>query len=87
MYHGKTSSNRVDRVQTRALRILHNDFRLPFEVLLTRTDEQKVHTKNFQKSMLQIYKYLSEENPSFIWKFFEKKDVKYELRTKIYCKH
>ena len=38
-YHGKTSSNRVNRVQKRALRILHNDFSLPFEVLLTRTDE------------------------------------------------
>ena len=66
----------------RALRILHNDFSLPFEVLLTRTDERKVHIKNLQKLMLQIYKCQSEENPSFMWKFFEKRDVKYELRTK-----
>ena len=49
MYHGKTSSNWVDCVQKRALRILHNDFSLPFEVFLTRTDERKVHIKNFQK--------------------------------------
>ena len=82
MYHGKTSSNRADRVHKRALRILHNDFSLPFEVLLTRTDERKVHIKNLQKLMLQIYKCQSEENPSFMWKFFEKRDVKYELRTK-----
>ena len=82
MYHGKTSSNRVDRVQKRALRTLHNDFSLPFEVLLTRTDEQKVRIKNLQKLMLQICKSQSEENPSFMWKFFEKRDVKYELRTK-----
>ena len=79
MYHGKTSSNRAGRVQKRALRILHNDFSLPFEVLLTRTDERKVHIKNLQKLMLQIYKCQSEENPSFMWKFFEKRDVKYEL--------
>ena len=31
--------------------------------------------------MLQSYKYLSEENRSFMWKFFEKGDMKYELRT------
>ena len=73
---------RVDRVQKRALRILHNDFSLPFEVLLTRTDERKVHIKYLQKLMLHIYKCQSEENPSFMWKFFEKRDVKYELRTK-----
>ena len=42
MYHGKTSSNQIDRVQKRALRILHNDFNLPFEVLQTRTDETKL---------------------------------------------
>ena len=77
------SSNRVDRVQKRALRILHTDFSLPFAVLLTRADEQKVHIKNLQKLMLQIYKCQSEENPSFMWKFFEKRDVKYKLRTKI----
>ena len=82
MYHGRTSSYRVDRIQKRALRILFNDFSLPFEVLLTRTDERKGHIKNLQKSMLQIYKCQLEENPSFMWKFFKKRDVKYELRTK-----
>ena len=66
----------------RALRILHNDFSLPFEILLTRRDERKVHTKNLQKLMIQIYKCLSEENPLFMWEFFKKEDVKYELRTK-----
>ena len=32
--------------------------------------------------MLQIYKCQSEENLSFMCKFFQKRDVKYELRTK-----
>ena len=50
-------------------------------VLLTKIDERKVHTKNLQKLMLQMYKCLSGENRSFVWKFFEKRDMKYELRT------
>ena len=82
IYHGKTSSNQVDRVQKRALRILHNDFNTQFEVLLEITDERKVHTKNLQKLMLQIFKCFSEENPSFMWTFFERKHIKYELRSK-----
>ena len=32
--------------------------------------------------MLQIYWCLFEENPSFMLKFFEKRDMKYELRAK-----
>ena len=66
----------------RALRILHNDFNMQFEVLLKRTDEQRVHTKNLQKLMLQIFKCLSGENPSFMWTFFERKHLTYELRNK-----
>ncbi len=82
MYHGKTSNNQVNRVQKRALRILHNDFNMQFEILLERTGERKIHRKNLQKLMLQIFKCLSEENPSFMWTFFERKHLKYELRTK-----
>ena len=82
MYQGKTSNSQVDRVQKRALRILHNDFNTQFAVLLEITDERKVHAKNLQKLMLQIFKCLSEENPSFMWTFFERKHTKYELRTK-----
>ena len=81
MYHRKTSNNQVGRIQTRALRILHNDVNTQFEVLLEITDEQKVHTKNLQKLMPQIFKCLSEENPSFMWTFFERKHLKYESRT------
>ena len=73
MYLGKASSNRVDRVQKKALRILQNDFSMSFEVILTRTDERKVHTKILQKLVLQICKCPSEESPSFKWNFFEKR--------------
>ena len=43
---------------------------------------KKGHTKNLQKLMLHIFKCLSEEKSSFIWTFFERKHIKYELRTK-----
>ena len=55
---------------------------MPFEELLISTDERKVHTKNLQKLMLQICKCLSEENTSLMRKFFEKRGMKYDLRTK-----
>ena len=81
MYHGKTSNNRVDRVQSRALRILHNDFKIPYKALLERANDRKIRIKNLQKLMLQIFQCLSKEGPSFMWTFFERKHIKYELRT------
>jgi len=35
--------------------------------------------------MLQICNCLTEENQSFMWKFFEKREMKYELQTKYLC--
>ena len=43
MYHVRTSSNQIDSVLRWALRILHNDFNMLFEVLITRTGERKGH--------------------------------------------
>ena len=54
MYHGKTSNNCVDCVQEMALRILHNDFNMSLEALLTGTDEQTVHSKNMQTLIIFI---------------------------------
>ena len=78
MFHGKTSSNWVDLVQKRAVRILHNDFNICHLKYFLQEEMNEVHTKNLQKLVLQIYKCLSAENPSFVWKFFEKRDMKYE---------
>ena len=55
---------------------------MPFKVRLERRDEGKVHKRNLQKLMLEIFKFRSEENPSFMWTFFEMKSIDYELRTK-----
>ena len=53
-----------------------------FEILPEGTDEQKFQTKHLQNLMLQIFKCLSKQNPSFMWTFFERMVVKYELQTK-----
>ena len=73
MYHGKTLNNRVDRVQSRSLRILHIDFNIPYEVLLERIDERKVHIKKLQNLMLLIFQCLTKESPSFMRTLFERK--------------
>ena len=81
MFCGKTASREIDRIHKRALRLVLNDFDSPFETLLCKANECTVHQRNLQKLMLEIYKCLHFENPSFMWEFFEKKDLTYNLRT------
>ena len=49
--------------------------------LFERTNNGKVHIKNLQKLLLPIFKCLSKEGPSFVWTFFERMHINYELRT------
>ena len=81
MFCVKTASKEIDRIHKRALRLVLNDFDSPFETLLRKANECTVHQRNLQKLMLEIYKCLHFENPSFMWEFFEEKDLTYNLRT------
>ena len=77
-----TQSHRINRVHKRALRIMWQDIAAPFAELLARGSECTIHIRNLQKLMLEIYKCLNSENPSFMWNIFQTKDVAYNLRTK-----
>ena len=41
----------------------------------------KVHKNNLQMIMIEIYKTINHLNPAYMWKFFIKKDVPYNLRS------
>ncbi len=82
MFCGKDANAAINRVHKRALRIMWEDFAAPFAELLARGSECAIHTRNLQKLMLEIYKCLNSENPSFMWNIFQAKDVAYNLRTK-----
>ena len=77
----KTSNHQVDHVKKE-----HYEFCVMTSVCslknLLKERMNKKSTKNLQTLMLQICKCLSQENPSVMWTFFDRKDVKFELRTK-----
>ncbi len=61
--------------------MLLNDFDSSFEELLHRNKEVTIHIKNLQKLMLEVYKCVTSGKPSFLWEFFDKKIIPYNLRT------
>ena len=73
IFCGKTQNKEIDRVHKRALRILLNDYTSSFDELLQKIDGNKVHVKNLQNLIIEIYKCLSCQNPSFMWDSFSER--------------
>ena len=86
LFCSKTANNDINRTHKRALRILYRDYESSFEELIERDNTKTIHTKNLQKLMIEVYKSLNHLNPEYMWEFFVKKDVQYNLRTKELCK-
>ena len=81
MFCGKVAYEDLNRAHRRALRILHNDYSSSFEELLRKSNECKIHIKNLQKLMLEVYKCVNKENPSFMCNMFLEKSSRYDLRS------
>ena len=82
LFCSKTTNNDTNRTHKRVLRILYRDYESTYEELLERDNTKTTHTKNLQKLMIEVYKSFNHLNPKYIWEFFVKKDVQYNLRTK-----
>ena len=79
MFCGKAVNKELNRSHKRALRILRNDYSSPFEELLQKSNECTIHIKNLKRLMLEVYKCLKNENPSFMWNMFQEKSIQYNL--------
>ena len=82
----KGASKEINRTHKRVLRMLYEDYKFPFEILLTRSGSVCIHAKNLQKLLIEIYKSINHLSPSLVWEFHEKKCVEYNLRTENLCK-
>ena len=86
LFCSKFANNEINSTHKRALRTSYRDYESTFEERLDRCDTKKTHKKNLQYLMVEIYKSMNHLNPEYMWDFFVKKDVPYNLRTKDLCK-
>ena len=82
MFCGRAADKELSHSHRRALRIPRNDYSSPFEELLRKSNECTIHIKNLKKLMLEVYKCVKNENPSFMWNMFHEKSIQYNLRSK-----
>ena len=70
------SFDRLDEVK------FHFNYDVSFVELLVENEEKAIHVRSFQMLMIEVYKSLNHENPSFLWEFFARKEINYNLRIK-----
>ena len=82
MFCGKTANKEIIRVYKRALSILLRDYDASFDELLVKNEEKTIHVQNLQMLMIEVYKSLNHQNPSFLWELFARNEINYSLRIK-----
>ena len=50
------------------------------ENLLNRSDDISIHQKHLRYLAIEVYKSLTKLNPGFMWNFFERNHIPYNLR-------
>ena len=56
MFHNRTLNIIINKLQKRALRLVHNDNTSPFYELLQKDNSFTIHHQNIEKGALEIYK-------------------------------
>ena len=80
MFHDRATNNKTNKVNERALRIMHKDSTSNFQELLSKSILVFVHQRNLQLLLTEIYKTVHNSNPTFMTQVFEEKDVPYNFR-------
>ena len=63
---------KIEKIQERALRILHNDFSSDFESILIKSGKSTMEVKRRRTLVLKVFKTLNNMNPEYIKEIFQK---------------
>ena len=81
MFTSRSSNNLINKVHERSLRIITNNFDAPYEELLDITKNVSMHTKNLQRLMTEIFKYINGLSPPIMNDIFSVRSNHYNLRN------
>ena len=83
---GKDSDFDLTKTQNRQNKALYGVYESTFEEVLDKGRSMTIHKKNLQRLMFEIYITINHLNLAYMWEFFIKKDVPYNLRSNELCK-
>ena len=83
MFHNRTLNNRINKLQERALRLVHNDNTSSFYELLQKDNSFTIHHRNIQKLALEMYRVKHRIAPKIMCELFNEANVPYNLRQEV----
>ena len=78
---GKKNSNKLEKLQERALRFVYKDTSSTYEILLKRGNFLPLSIYRLKFLAMEVYKCLNGLNPVYLNDLFKIKAVKYDLRN------
>ena len=81
MFHSRQLNNRINKIQERALRLVHKDNKLTFDDLLKLDNSVTIHQRNLQILATEIFKVKNSLAPEIMTEVFEIKEPHYNLRS------
>ena len=82
MFHGKSTNNKVNRIQKRALMAVYNDFHSTFDQLLSKGNHSPIHELNLKFLITKVFQCVNKESPPLLNGFFDTKDNCHNLRIR-----
>ena len=81
MFCSRKCDNKINKIHERALRVSLQDFESDFETILVRNNDYKIHNRNIQSLMIEIYKFLKGLAPPIMDTLFQTREIDYNLRN------
>ena len=81
MFCSRKSKLRLENIQKRKLRVVFNENEKNCKDLLPDHDKVSIHQKHLHFLVTEVFKSINKLNPHFMWCFFEKHEIPYNLKS------
>ena len=81
MFHSRITSNKINKLHGRALRLVYGDYGSTFEELLEKDNSFTFHHYNIQTLCTELYKVFTGQSQTIFSDLFERKNISYSLRS------
>ena len=81
MFHSRKLNNRINKIQERALRLVHSDKYSNLQQLLNKDRSVSIHERNLQVFATELYKVKHSLSPKIMNSLFIERHIPYSLRS------
>ena len=78
---GKVNNSKLEKMQARALRIIHNDYVSDYDALISQSRTDKMLVTRLKKILIEVFKTLKKSNPPYLHSLYTLKETQYDMRN------